>query len=242
MTEAAAASENYGSELPAPLVPLLSVSGIEKSFPGVCALSGVAFDVEAGEVHALLGENGAGKSTLIKIVSGVFRPDRGTIRVDGRELQLDRPDDARRAGIATIYQELLLFPELSVAENVFMGHAPKAGGGRLDWKEMRARTEALLASLDIHDLAPNKIVGTLSVGNRQRVEILRALSQDARLLIMDEPTAALTEYDVKRLFDIVRRLKSRGVGIIYISHRMDEIFALADSRNRTLSSLPTKDF
>jgi rhamnose transport system ATP-binding protein len=211
----------------APRAPLLSVSGIEKSFPGVRALSGVAFDVEAGEVHALLGENGAGKSTLIKIVSGVFRPDRGSIRVDGRELQLDRPDDARRAGIATIYQELLLFPELSVAENVFMGHAPRAGG-RLDWKAMRARTEALLASLDIHDLAPNKIVGTLSVGNRQRVEILRALSQDARLLIMDEPTAALTEYDVTRLFDIVRRLKSRGVGIIYISHRMDEIFALAD--------------
>jgi rhamnose transport system ATP-binding protein len=204
------------------------VSGIEKSFPGVRALSGVSFDVQAGEVHALLGENGAGKSTLIKIVSGVFKPDEGAIRVDGRELQLDSPDDARRAGIATIYQELLLFPELSVAENVFMGHAPRAGGGRLDWGAMRARTEELLASLDIHDLAPNRIVGTLSVGNRQRIEILRALSQDTRLLIMDEPTAALTEYDVTRLFDIVRKLKSRGVGIIYISHRMDEIFALAD--------------
>jgi rhamnose transport system ATP-binding protein len=228
MTDMAAIPAISGLVSEAPQAPLLSVSGIEKSFPGVRALSGVAFDVEAGEVHALLGENGAGKSTLIKIVSGVFRPDRGSIRVDGRELQLDRPDDARRAGIATIYQELLLFPELSVAENVFMGHAPRAGAGRLDWKAMRARTEDLLASLDIHDLAPNKIVGTLSVGNRQRVEILRALSQDARLLIMDEPTAALTEYDVTRLFDIVRRLKSRGVGIIYISHRMDEIFALAD--------------
>ena len=227
MMDMAAIPAPSGPMPAAPRAPLLSVSGIEKSFPGVRALSGVAFDVEAGEVHALLGENGAGKSTLIKIVSGVFRPDRGSIRVDGRELQLDRPDDARRAGIATIYQELLLFPELSVAENVFMGHAPRAGG-RLDWKAMRARTEDLLASLDIHDLAPNKIVGTLSVGNRQRVEILRALSQDARLLIMDEPTAALTEYDVTRLFDIVRRLKSRGVGIIYISHRMDEIFALAD--------------
>jgi rhamnose transport system ATP-binding protein len=228
MIDAAASSETSRSATSGPNAPLLSVSGIEKSFPGVRALSGVAFEVEAGEVHALLGENGAGKSTLIKIVSGVFRPDLGTIHVDGRELQFERPDDARRAGVATIYQELLLFPELSVAENVFMGHAPRAGGGRLDWKEMRARTEALLASLDIQDLAPNKIVGTLSVGNRQRVEILRALSQDARLLIMDEPTAALTEYDVKRLFDIVRRLKSRGVGIIYISHRMDEIFALAD--------------
>jgi rhamnose transport system ATP-binding protein len=228
MTDAATRAMTTGSALDAARAPLLSVSGIEKSFPGVRALSGVSFDVQAGEVHALLGENGAGKSTLIKIVSGVFKPDEGVIRVDGRETQLNSPDDARRAGIATIYQELLLFPELSVAENVFMGHAPRARGGRLDWGAMRARAEELLASLDIHDLAPNRIVGALSVGNRQRVEILRALSQDARLLIMDEPTAALTEYDVTRLFDIVRRLKSRGVGIIYISHRMDEIFALAD--------------
>jgi rhamnose transport system ATP-binding protein len=207
---------------------LLAVAGIEKSFPGVRALIDVSFEVEPGEVHALLGENGAGKSTLIKIVSGVYQPDRGSIRVDGRELRFDRPDDARRAGIATIYQELLLFRELTVAENVFMGHAPRGRGGRLDWRAMAAKTEALLASLEIHDLAADRIVGTLAVGNRQRVEILRALSQDARLLIMDEPTAALTEYDVTRLFDIVRRLKSRGVGIVYISHRMDEIFQLAD--------------
>jgi rhamnose transport system ATP-binding protein len=211
-----------------PAVPLLAVSGIEKSFPGVRALSGVSFEVAPGEVHALLGENGAGKSTLIKIISGVYQPDAGVIEVDGRPLRFDRPDDARRAGIATIYQELLLFPDLTVAENVFMGHAPRGRGGRLDWKAMTKRTEALLASLEIFDLAPGRIVGDLTVGNRQRVEILRALSQDARLLIMDEPTAALTEYDVTRLFDIVRRLKSRGVGIIYISHRMDEIFQLAD--------------
>src|SRR3954466_4246922 len=208
--------------------PLLAVSGIEKSFPGVRALSNVSLEVAPGEVHALLGENGAGKSTLIKIISGVYQPDAGTIDVDGKPLRLDSPDDARRAGIATIYQELLLFRDLTVAENIFMGHAPRGRFGRLDWKAMAARTEALLASLDIVDLAPSRIVGSLSVGNRQRVEILRALSQDARLLIMDEPTAALTEYDVTRLFDIVRRLKSRGVGIIYISHRMDEIFQLAD--------------
>ncbi len=208
--------------------PLLAVADVTKSFPGVQALSGVSFDVAAGEVHALLGENGAGKSTLIKIISGVYAPDSGTIKVDGVEKRFDSPDAARRAGIATIYQELLLFPELSVAENIFMGHAPKAGMGRLDWRSMRARTEELLASLDIHDLDPNSIVGALSVGNRQRVEILRALSQDARLLIMDEPTAALTEYDVERLFDIVRRLRQRGVGIVYISHKLDEIFALAD--------------
>ena len=208
--------------------PLLSVRDIEKSFPGVSALSGVSFNVTKGEVHALLGENGAGKSTLIKIVSGVFPPDRGEVIVDGKPVDLQRPDDARRAGIATIYQELLLFPELTVAENIFMGHAPRAGLGRLDWRTMREKTTDLLASLAIHDLHADRVVGSLSVGNRQRVEILRALSQDARILIMDEPTAALTEYDVTRLFDIVRKLKARGVAVIYISHRLDEIFAIAD--------------
>lgn len=224
MSEAASAVTRVDAAAP----PLLGVSGIEKSFPGVRALSNVSFEVAPGEVHALLGENGAGKSTLIKIISGVYQPDAGTVHVNGQPLRFLSPDDARRAGIATIYQELLLFRDLSVAENVFMGHAPRSRGGWLDWKAMAARTEALLASLEITDLTPGQIVGSLSVGNRQRVEILRALSQDARLLIMDEPTAALTEYDVTRLFDLVRRLKSRGVGIIYISHRMDEIFQLAD--------------
>ena len=156
--------------------PLLAVAGIEKSFPGVRALVDVSFDVKPGEVHALLGENGAGKSTLIKIVSGVFQPDRGSVRVNGRELRFDRPDDARRAGIATIYQELLLFRELTVAENVFMGYAPRGRRGLLNWRAMTARTEALLASLEIHDLAADQIVGTLAVGNRPRVEISRALS------------------------------------------------------------------
>ncbi|MCL2429945.1 MAG: sugar ABC transporter ATP-binding protein [Alphaproteobacteria bacterium] len=211
-----------------PPSPLLSVRAIEKSFPGVRALSGVSFEVARGEVHALLGENGAGKSTLIKIVSGVHTPDRGEVVVDGRAVALAGPDAARRAGIATIYQELLLFPDLTVAENVFMGHAPRKGLGRLDWRAMRERTRDLLAALEIYDLEPDSVVGSLSVGNRQRVEIVRALSHDARILIMDEPTAALTEYDVKRLFEIVRRLKARGVAVVYISHRLDEIFAIAD--------------
>jgi len=208
--------------------PLLEVRGIEKSFPGVRALSGVSFDVRPGEVHALLGENGAGKSTLIKIVSGVYQPDVGSILVNGTQVHFSSPDDARRAGVATIYQELLLFPELSVAENIFLGHAPLAGAGRIDWRAMRAEAARLLDSLEIDDLSPDQIVGVLTVGNRQRVEILRALSHDARILIMDEPTAALTESDVTRLFDVVRRLKQRGVGIVYISHRLDEIFAIAD--------------
>jgi rhamnose transport system ATP-binding protein len=211
-----------------PAAPLLQVRGIEKTFPGVRALSGVSFDVRAGEVHALLGENGAGKSTLIKIISGVYQPDVGSILVDGREVQFASPDDARRAGVATIYQELLLFPELSVAENIFLGHAPLAGAGRIDWRAMRVQAELLLSSLEIDDLSADEIVGALSVGNRQRVEILRALSHDARILIMDEPTAALTESDVSRLFDVVRRLKRRGVGVVYISHRLDEIFTIAD--------------
>jgi rhamnose transport system ATP-binding protein len=213
---------------PGPATPLLEVRDIEKTFPGVRALSGVSFEVRAGEVHALLGENGAGKSTLIKIISGVYEPDGGWILIGGRETRFASPEDAKRAGVATIYQELLLFPELTVAENIFLGHAPRAGMGRIDWRAMRARAEALLASLEIDDLAPNQVVGALSVGNRQRVEILRALSHDARILIMDEPTAALTESDVTRLFDIVRRLRARGVGIVYISHRLDEIFAIGD--------------
>ena len=208
--------------------PLLEVRGIEKSFPGVRALSGVSFDVRPGEVHALLGENGAGKSTLIKIVSGVYQPEVGSILVNGTRVDFSSPDDARRAGVATIYQELLLFPELSVAENIFLGHAPLAGAGRIDWRAMRTEAGRLLDSLEIDDLSPDQIVGVLTVGNRQRVEILRALSHDARILIMDEPTAALTESDVTRLFDVVRRLKQRGVGIVYISHRLDEIFAIAD--------------
>ena len=208
--------------------PLLQAREIEKSFPGVRALSGVSFEVKAGEVHALLGENGAGKSTLIKILSGVYQPDGGAILIDGRETRFASPEDAKLAGVATIYQELLLFPELTVAENIFLGHAPLSGRGRIDWRAMRAKAEQLLDSLEIDDLSTDQIVGALSVGNRQRVEILRALSHDARILIMDEPTAALTESDVTRLFDIVRRLKARGVGIVYISHRLDEIFEIAD--------------
>jgi rhamnose transport system ATP-binding protein len=210
------------------MIPRLEVRDIEKVYPGVRALNGVSFDVRAGEVHALLGENGAGKSTLIKIMSGVVQPSKGAILVDGVETRFAGPDDARRAGIATIYQELLLFPELTVAENIFLGHAPKARFGRIDLTEMNARANALLASLEIDDLDADDNVGRLSVGNRQRVEIMRALSLDARVLIMDEPTAALTEADVRRLFDIVRKLRARDVGIVYISHRMDEIFEISD--------------
>jgi rhamnose transport system ATP-binding protein len=208
--------------------PIIELRDISKSFPGVQALKSVRLEVRAGEVHALLGENGAGKSTLIKIISGVYQPDVGTIRIEGGEVRFDSPFAAQRAGIATIYQELLLFPELSVAENIFMGHAPRNRYGGIDWSAMRRNAEVLLASLDIHDLDVGRIVGSLSIGNRQRVEIAKALSQNARVLIMDEPTAALGEHDVTRLFEIVRLLRERGVGIVYISHRLEEIFLLAD--------------
>ena len=207
---------------------VLAVEGLSKSFPGVRALHDVRFDVRAGEVHALLGENGAGKSTLIKIVSGVYRPDAGTIRIDGGEVQFGGPQEAQAAGIATVFQELLLFPELSVAENIFLGHAPRTRFGGIDWRAMRARASEILTSLEIDELDVDAPVSSLSVANRQRVEIAKALSLKARVLILDEPTAALPEADVLRLFAIVRNLRARGVGVVYISHRMAEIFALAD--------------
>ncbi len=210
------------------MTALVEVRGVSKSFAGVRVLHDIDFDVQPGEVHALLGENGAGKSTLIKIIAGTHAPDGGTIRVGDRELTAVTPRDATEGGIATVYQELLLFPELTVAENVFLGHAPRTGLGTLDWQQMRRTARQLLDSLDSPDLDVDVKVGTLSVANRQRVEIAKALSQNARLLIMDEPTAALADADVHRLMDVIKRLRARGVGIIYVSHKLPEIFELAD--------------
>ncbi len=207
---------------------ILELSHINKSFPGVQALSEVQFDVLPGEIHALLGENGAGKSTLIKIISGVHQPDSGEILLNGQPATFASPRDAQQKGVATIYQELSLYPELSVAENIFMGHAPRSRFGMVDWGKMRRQALNLLADLNIHDMDVTRRVGTMSVGNRQRVEIAKALSQNARILIMDEPTAALTEADVERLFNIMQLLKERGVAIIYISHRLNEVFEMAD--------------
>ncbi len=208
--------------------PVIELTGISKSFAGIRVLNDVPFDIRPGEVHALLGENGAGKSTLIKIMAGLYLPDSGAIAIDGRPVAFASPREAHAAGIATVHQELLLFPELTVAENVFLGQAPKTSWGGLDWNRMRNRSRQILDSLDCPELDVDARVGTLSVANRQRVEIARALSQEARVLIMDEPTAALAEADVQRLLDIVRKLKARGVAIVYVSHRLPEIFALAD--------------
>jgi rhamnose transport system ATP-binding protein len=207
--------------------PILALEGVSKSFAGVKALKDVSFDVRPGEVHALMGENGAGKSTLIKVMAGVHAPDTGEIRVNGTVVRFASPREARAAGIATVYQELLLFPELTVAENIFLGHFPRGAMNALDWGKMRDEARRLLDDLDSHDLDVDARVGSLSVANRQRVEIAKALSQDARVLIMDEPTAALSDTDARRLMDVVRRLRDRGVAIVYVSHRMPEIFALA---------------
>jgi rhamnose transport system ATP-binding protein len=211
--------------------PILTLTDIHKHFPGVHALKGVQFDMYAGEVHALVGENGAGKSTLIKTISGVYPPSSGQIMLNGQLVTLNNPREAQQQGIATIYQELGLYPELSVAENIFMGHAPQRKVGPfnvIDWQQMEELSVEILADLNIHDLDVRRQVGTLNVGNRQRVEIAKALSLNAHILIMDEPTAALTEADVERLFGIVRLLRERDVGIVYISHRLQEVFELAD--------------
>ncbi|MGJ8585765.1 MAG: sugar ABC transporter ATP-binding protein [Marinosulfonomonas sp.] len=207
---------------------LLELEGISKSFAGIQVLGDVDFDIRPGEVHALMGENGAGKSTLIKVIAGAHEPTSGILKIDGKEHQSLTSREAAEAGIATVYQELLLFPDLSVAENVFYGHAPKTKWGTLDWTKMRRESRRLLDSLDSHDLDVDAKVGTLSVANRQRVEIAKALSQNARVLIMDEPTAALADADVRRLIEVVRTLRERGVGIIYVSHKLSEVFELAD--------------
>lgn len=211
--------------------PILQVNDVHKRFPGVHALRGVELEVLPGEIHALLGENGAGKSTLIKIIAGVHRPDSGDIVFEGETIELHSPRDAQQRGIDTVYQELSLYPDLTVAENIFMGHTPKRRAGPftlIDWETMYRRSRELLAELEVYDLDVKRNVGTLNVGNRQRVEIAKALSLEAKLLIMDEPTTSLTEADVESLFATLRLLRERGVGIIYITHRLSEVFELAD--------------
>jgi ABC-type sugar transport system ATPase subunit len=210
------------------MTAILELAHVSKSFAGVRALQDVSFDVQQGEVHALLGENGAGKSTLIRIMAGVHAPDSGEIRLAGAPVRFGSPRAAREAGIATVYQELLLFPELTVAENIFLGNEPKLAWGGIDWRTLRRQARALLDRLDSHDLDIDTNIASLSVANRQRVEIAKALSREARVLVMDEPTAALADADVRRLMDVVRRLRERGVGIVYVSHKLPEIFALAD--------------
>jgi len=207
--------------------PLLQMKRIGKTFPGVRALEGVDLDVLPGEVHALIGENGAGKTTLIRVLGGIHQPDGGEIVLRGKPVHIPTPRRARELGIAIIHQELNQIGPLSVAENLFMGDEPRRWGWFVDWEALRGRARALLAGLGV-DVDPRARVDQLGVAQRQTVEIARALSLNAEILVMDEPTAALTLEEVERLFGVIAGLRARGVAVIYVSHRLEEIFRIAD--------------
>lgn len=209
-------------------VALLEVVDLTVEFPGVKALDAVGFDVRPGEVHALVGENGAGKSTLLKVLGGVYAATSGTLTLDGKRYAPTRPHDAIAQGIAVIYQEFTLFPDLTVAENVFAGREPFNRVTRgIDYALMRSECRRIFQMLDL-DVDPNTRVADLSVSEQQLVEIAKALSVDGRVIVMDEPTAALSQTEVVRLLDIVRRLRDEGRSIIYVSHHLEEVFAVAD--------------
>ena len=204
----------------------MRMAGIGKGFPGVRALSAVDFEVASGEVHALLGENGAGKSTLLKILAGAQSPDTGEISFDGRPVAFAGPGDAQTLGIVTIYQEFNLIPAMSVAENVFVGREPRRFGF-VDWGRMARETSRILDEVGL-GVDPMRLVSDLSIAEQQMVEIARALSMESRLIVMDEPTSALSEHEVERLFLIVRRLRTRGIAVVFVTHRLDEVMRLCD--------------
>lgn len=228
----------------APIV--VQMTAISKRFGGVEALRGVDFAARAGEVHALLGENGAGKSTILKILRGVMAPDSGTITVHGEQLERLTPASARAHGIAMIFQEMSLVPTMTVAENIFLAHEPLRPSGLIDDREMRARSAAIFADMAVR-IDPRAVVSELSTGQQQLTEIAKALSQNARVLVLDEPTSALTAAEVEILFALLRRLRDEGKAIIYVSHRMDEIFRIADRATvlrdgRLIDSRPIADY
>jgi len=206
--------------------PMLRMTGIAKSFPGVVALGGVDFTVGTGEVHALLGENGAGKSTLLKILAGAQLADSGTIEIDGTQVTLANPQDAQRLGVVTIYQEFTLAPNMSISDNVFVGREP---GSRLfvNDRELDKETRRLTQSIGL-ERGPRTLVRDLSVAEQQMVEIARALSMQSKLIVMDEPTSALSQAEVEKLFEIVLGLKARGISTIFVTHRLEEVFRICD--------------
>ena len=206
---------------------MIRLEGITKVFPGVKSLDNVNFEARAGEIHALLGENGAGKSTLIKTMAGAYIPEEGSIHFDGEERKWSEPKAAKDAGIHIIYQELMLFPELSIAENIFIGEMPKTRWGTIDYPAMHEQANDILERLG-HHLDPRDLVKDLSVADQQMVEIAKALVGDTKLLVLDEPTAVISGREAELLFERVKRLRDEGVCIIYISHRLEEIFTIAD--------------
>jgi ribose transport system ATP-binding protein len=227
-------------------VPLVAMAGIDKAFPGVMALKGARFELLLGEVHALMGENGAGKSTLMKILAGIYQRDRGAILIDGNPAEIATPKAAQDLGIGIIHQELSLMPHLNAAQNILIGREPRRFGGLLlDEAALNARASEILKSMHLV-LDPRTIVGELTIAKQQMVEIAKALSYRSRVLIMDEPTAALTDAEIGELFAIIRQLKSEGVGIVYISHKMDELKRIADRvtvmrDGETVGTVPAAD-
>ena len=207
---------------------VLELKGITKTFPGVKALNHVHFQLRKGEIHALMGENGAGKSTFIKVITGVHRPDEGEIFLDGEKVELNNPREAQKAGIAAIYQHVTCYPELTVTENIFLGHEQTQPFSRkIKWREMHQKAQALLDDLS-GGISARQIMGTLSVAEQQIVEIAKALSTNANIIIMDEPTAALTNHECEELYRITESLRDQGKSIIFISHRFEDAYRLAD--------------
>lgn len=207
--------------------PIISMKNIEKEFPGVKALANVSIDFYPGEVHALLGENGAGKSTLIKIISGVYQKDRGEMTFEGEECRFSNARQALKAGISVIHQELSIVPDLTVGENIYLGREIRKYGKFLDKKEMNRHVGEILESLDMK-IKPTDRMSALSTAQKQMVEIARAVSQNAKVVIMDEPTSSISDYEVEALFKVIHKLKKEKVAIIYISHRLKELFEIGD--------------
>ena len=209
------------------LDPILQMSGIVKTFPGVKALNGANLNIYAGRVMALLGENGAGKSTMMKVMTGIYEKDAGTLHYQGNEVRFKGPKDSQEQGVSIIHQELNLIPELSIAENIFLGREKTNSFGKIDWQGMYQSAQALLDMLEV-PFDPQTKVGKLSIGEQQMVEIAKALSFSSNVIVMDEPTDALTDKETESLFKVIRQLKAEGKGIVYISHRLKEIFQICD--------------
>ena len=209
-------------------VPALEMRGIGKRFPGVVALDNVDFTLEPGKIHALMGENGAGKSTLIKIMAGVYGKDAGTIRMRRQEVDIKSPRDSLKQGIKVVFQEIALISEFTVAENIFLEGYPTGRAGSIDWKKIRAESAALFNRIGFN-VDPAARTGSLPVSQQQMVEIARALAHEARVVVMDEPTSSLTPNEVSLLFTVIRRLAALGIAVVYVSHKLDEVFEIADT-------------
>ena len=207
--------------------PLWEFVDISKAYPGVLANDKVNIKLLPGSIHGLLGENGCGKSTMIKTLSGVQQPDSGQIKHNGQPVLIADPQVARNFGIATVFQEFSIVPTLSVGENIFLGNIPRSRFGVIDWTKVNTEAARVLAEMDV-DVSPEVITGSLSVGEQQLVEIAKAIAMDARMIILDEPTAALGEDEIDRLHQLLRSMRSRGTAILYVSHRLDEVERIVD--------------